>query len=101
MGEDPLWRLGAAFGAFRLTQDAVELWESARALNPDLVTFRIPLVEHYESSGQHAAAAEIVGEILSVNPGMTAEVAANAGFMARAPDEIPALLAVLRRAGLP
>jgi adenylate cyclase len=83
------------------TAEAVDLWESARAKNPDLVTFRIPLIEHYESIGQHERAAEIAGEVLAVNPGMTAQIAASSGFVARAPDEIPALTAALRRAGLP
>jgi len=81
--------------------EAVELWESARAANPDLVTYRIPLIEHYESIGQHDEAAGIVGEVLAVNPHMTASVAATSGFAARAPDEVPALTALLRRAGLP
>ncbi len=84
------------------TEEAVELWESARAANPDLVTFRIPLIEHYESIGQHDEAAKIVGEVLAVNPDITARVAASSAFAAaRAPDEVPALIAMLRRAGLP
>ena len=83
------------------TEEAVALWESARAKNADLVTFRIPLIEHYESIGQRDKATEIVDEVLNVNPGMTAQIAASSGFAARAPDEIPALIAVLRRAGLP
>jgi tetratricopeptide (TPR) repeat protein len=83
------------------TEEAVALWESARAKNADLVTFRIPLIEHYESIGQRDKAAEIANEVLAVNPGMTAQIAANSGFVARAPDEVPALVAVLRRAGLP
>ena len=83
------------------TEEAVDLWESARAKNADLVTFRIPLIEHYESIGQRDKAAEIAGEVLAVNPGMTARIAASSGFVARAPDEMPALIAALRRAGLP
>jgi TolB-like protein/class 3 adenylate cyclase/Tfp pilus assembly protein PilF len=92
-----------ALAQYRLgqTEEAVELWESARAANPDLVTYRIPLIEHYESIGEHVEASEIVGEVLAVNPDMTARVAASSGFAARVPDEIPALIAVLRRAGLP
>ena len=84
-----------------LGQEAVELWESARATNSDLVTFRIPLIEHYESIGRHDEAAEIVGEVLAVNPGMTAHTAANSGFAARPAEEVPALIATLRQAGLP
>jgi len=83
------------------TDEAVALWEGARAANPDLVTYRIPLIEHYELIGQHGEASEIVREVLSVNPGMTAEVAANSGFAARNPTEVPALIETLRQAGLP
>ena len=79
-------------------EEAVTLWEAARAANPDLVTFRLPLVEHYETSGQHAMAAEIVREILAVNPQLTAAVAASNGFTSRDPAT---LAPVLRRAGLP
>jgi adenylate cyclase len=92
-----------AVAQYRLgqTEEAVELWESARAANADLVTFRIPLIEHYESIGQHDEAAVIVDEVLAVNPDMTASVAASSGFGGRAPAERPALAALLRRAGLP
>jgi len=83
------------------TEEALKRWERARAANPDLVTFRIPLIEHYELNGRHDEAAEIVGEVLSVNPGMSARDAATSGFAARSPAEIPALIATLRRAGLP
>jgi len=82
-------------------EEAVELWEAARAANPDLVTFRTPLLEHYESIGRHDEAAQIAREILAVNPGMTAEAAANQGFAAHDPNEIPALIVKLRRPGLP
>jgi adenylate cyclase len=92
-----------AVAQYRLGQidEAVELWEGARAANPDLVIYRIPLIEHYESIGRHDEASETVREVLAVNPGMTAEVAANSGFAARNPAEIPALIATLRQAGLP
>jgi adenylate cyclase len=83
------------------TDEAVELWEAARAANSDLVTFRIPLLEHYESIGRHDEATVIAREILAVNPTMTAEAAASHGFVARSADEIPILIAKLRRAGLP
>jgi len=79
-------------------QEAVALWEAARAANPDLVSYRIPLVEHYELAGRHEKAAEIVREILAVNPEMTAEAAAANGFAARDPEQAGP---VLRRAGLP
>jgi tetratricopeptide (TPR) repeat protein len=92
-----------AIAQYRLgrTEEAVELWEAARAANPDLVALRLPLLEHYESIGRHDEAAQIVREILAVNPGMTAEAAANQGFAAHDRNEIPALIVKLRRAGLP
>lgn len=89
-----------AIAQYRLgnKDDAVALWEAARAANADLVTFRLPLVEHYETTGRHDEAAEIVREILAVNPGLTAEAAAANGFAARDPEKAEP---VLRRAGLP
>jgi adenylate cyclase len=92
-----------AVAQYRLgqTEEAVELWESARAANADLVTFRIPLIEHYESIGQYDKAAEIAAEVMAVNPDMTASVAANSGFAARPADAVPAVIAKLRHAGLP
>jgi tetratricopeptide (TPR) repeat protein len=92
-----------AAAQYRLGQEeeAVALWEKARAANPDLVTFRIPLAEHYELAGQHQEAAEIVREILAVNPGLTAEAAASHGFVGREAERTAELAAVLRRAGLP
>ena len=46
-------RLATVLNSLGQTEQAVALWESARAANPDLVTFRIPLIEHYESMGRH------------------------------------------------
>ena len=92
-----------ALALYRLGQkeEAVALFEKARSANSDLVNFRIPLVDHYEAAGEHGRAATIVQEILAVNPGLTAEAAAKMGFIARDENEIPALMANLRRAGLP
>ncbi len=92
-----------AIAQYRLgrTDEAVELWEAARAANPDMVSLRVPLLEHYESIGRHDEAAQIVREILAVNPEMTAEAAAKLGFAAHDPNETPALIVKLRRAGLP
>jgi len=89
-----------AIARYRLGQEdeAVAMWEAARAANSDLVTFRLPLVEHYERNGQHELAAQIVLEILAVNPGLTAEEAARNGFASRDPE---ALAPIMRRAGLP
>ena len=89
-----LYRLGQ-------TEEAVLLWERARSGNPDLVSFRIPLLDHYEATGQHEKAAVVAREILAANPEMTAEVAARSGFVSRADEEVPATVANLRRAGLP
>jgi adenylate cyclase len=92
-----------AIAMLRLGQkdEGVSLLEKARAANPDLVSFRIPLADHYEAVGEHEKAVVVVKEILSVNPGLTAEVAARSGFVARDDDEVPAMVENLRRAGLP
>ena len=92
-----------AIAMYRLGQkeEAVVLFEKARASNSDVVSFRIPLVDHYEETGEHEKAVVVAREILAVNPGLTAAVAARSGFVARDEDEIPALVANLRSAGLP
>jgi len=57
------------------TEEAVELWEQARAANPEMILARIPLAALYESEGQHEEARALAGEILRVNQDLTAESA--------------------------
>jgi adenylate cyclase len=70
------------FGAGR-SERAVELWEQARAANPDMILARIPLAALYESEGRHEEARTLAQEILRVNPDLTANSAtllAGGGF---------------------
>jgi adenylate cyclase len=83
------------------SEEAVKLWERAREANPDSVPPRISLIRHYVSAGRLAEAHPIVSEILAINPGLTAEVLARHGIGRPPEDEVPALVASLRRAGLP
>ena len=79
------------------TQEAVEMFEQARAVNPDLILARIPLAAIYESEGRHEEARAVVQEILRVNPNFTADHAAHLYAGAATPERIKAL----RSAGLP
>ena len=79
------------------TQEAVEMFEQARAGSPDLITARIPLAAIYESEGRHEEARAVVQEILRVNPDFTADHAAQLSAGAATPERTKAL----RRAGLP
>jgi adenylate cyclase len=78
------------------TQEAVEMYEQARAANPDLILARLPLAALYESEGRHEEARTVVQEILRVNPDFTADHAAQLS-----PAGTPERTKALRRAGLP
>ena len=78
------------------TQEAVEMYEQARAANPDLILARLPLAALYESEGRHDEARTVVQEILRVNPDFTADHAAQLS-----PASTPERTKALRRAGLP
>ncbi len=79
------------------TQEAVEMFEQARAANPDLITARFALAALYESEGRHEQARAMVQEILRVNPDFTADHAAQLSGGATPPEQTQAL----RNAGLP
>ncbi len=79
------------------TQEAVEMFEQARAANPDLIPARLWLAALYESEGRHEEARAVVQEILRVNPDFTADHAAQISAGAATPERIKAL----RSAGLP
>jgi tetratricopeptide (TPR) repeat protein len=84
------------------TAVAVELWERARAANPDLIPARVQLAAVYESQGRHDEAQILIKEILRVNPEITTDVLSSrvltAGLDADAQAEIRDRL---RAAGLP
>ena len=52
----PVERIAIAFLKHRVgrTEEAVEIWERARAENPDLIRNRVGLVGVYETRGRHA-----------------------------------------------
>ena len=64
------------------TEQAVDLWEQARATNPDMILARIPLAVLYESEERHEEARALVQEILRVNRDLTAELATELLLMA-------------------
>ena len=57
------------------TEQAMELWEKARAANTDMILARIPLAVVYESEGRHEEARALAQEIRRVNRDLTAELA--------------------------
>jgi adenylate cyclase len=85
-------------------QEAVELWEQARAVSPGAVSVRIVLAALYEEEGAHEKAQAVVAEILRVTPDLTAERAMDL-FQGQAqtlsPEELARYSDYLREAGLP
>ena len=82
---------------------AIELFEKARAANPDLLVARLPLIEHYMNSGEKARAQEVAAEVRERNTHVTAVLAGE--FVARtnpsSSSETAARVATYKRAGLP
>jgi len=84
------------------TEQAVALWEKARTMGSFIASERIMLSHYYESAGRHEDAQDIVQEMLSTQPELTAEKGIE--MLARLWNEewIPEdLEAQLRSAGLP
>lgn len=79
---------------------AVELWERARATTPDWIPARLQLAYHYETTGQHPRARQMVDEILRTNPELTVS---DTQYFARAllPDDQTPYFEALRQAGMP
>jgi adenylate cyclase len=86
------------------TKEAVDLWESLRASNPDMIRARILLAAHYVETGREPEARELVREILRVNPkftvGMAFEILPNVE-QHLGPSESAKVRDALHRAGLP
>ncbi len=80
-------------------EEAVKVWERARAAYPDTTTLRSTLIGYYVSVDRLEEARVIAAEILAINPDLTAEWLATHAIGPA--DEVPALAASLRRAGLP
>jgi adenylate cyclase len=82
-------------------EQAVALWERARAANPDLIPVRVLLAAHYEGSGQHEKARGLVQEVLRGNPDCTADSAVSVVVVPLGPEAVRELRDQLLRAGLP
>jgi tetratricopeptide (TPR) repeat protein len=65
--------------------EAVRLFEQARAENPDLVVPRLYLAAHYQAAGRHDEARALIQEALEVNPELSAEAMSRHGLWGRAP----------------
>jgi tetratricopeptide (TPR) repeat protein len=82
------------------TEKAVELWEGVRAANSDMIIARLPLAAFYASQGRQSEAADLVREILRVNPDFTVDAARDLSLIQN--DEVSEdFVANLTRAGLP
>jgi tetratricopeptide (TPR) repeat protein len=76
--------------------EAVEMWERARADNPDMIVARVSLASHYAQTGFREQARAILDEALAVNPELTLEAVKRASFVPRSDG----FLDGLRSAGL-
>lgn len=75
-------------------EEAVAQLEHARAENPDLILPRLLLISHRDGEGRRDETRALAGEVLRVNPDLTA---AEADRIVLAFDDVE----VFRRAGLP
>jgi adenylate cyclase len=82
-------------------REAVQMWERARADNPDQIHARVALANHYEERGRHEEARAAVEEILRVNPDLTARPAAALAFERIGAEYRAEVEERLRSAGLP
>ena len=73
---------------------AVALAEEVRAENPDMVIARLMLIFHRDIEGRHDEVQTLAGEVLRINPDLTAAEANGMVFVSEAEG-------VFRRAGLP
>ena len=85
------------------TEEALGIWELARAESANAIIARIGLAGVYESRGRHAEARTVVQEMLRVNPDLTAELALGIPMMRFVfdPETSSQFLDQLRNAGLP
>jgi adenylate cyclase len=82
---------------------AIEIWERARAAAPSHTTARIPLAIAYAYDGRDEAARRLVAELQSIAPSLSAEQALElvpSGELLGAPEKAE-YVALLRDAGLP
>jgi Flp pilus assembly protein TadD len=84
-------------------EQALELWERARAAAPSHTTARIPLAIVYALVGRDEAARRLVAELRGINPSLSAEQALElvpSGELVEAAEKAE-YVALLRDAGLP
>jgi len=95
--------LAAVFAASGQIEKAVDLWETARAGNPDLLTARLPLIDYYMSTGDEVRARAVAAEVQNRNPHITADLGVEfiSRSSPRSASERAILLANLRKVGLP
>jgi TolB-like protein/class 3 adenylate cyclase/Tfp pilus assembly protein PilF len=95
--------VAAIYAAQGQMDRAVELWETARAANADLLNARLALIDYYMSQGDSERARDVAAEVRSRHPQLTAELGLELATRAssRNTSERAALLANLREAGLP
>jgi adenylate cyclase len=80
---------------------AVDLWEAARAANPDLLSPRLFLIEYYANDGNAGKARELAAEVLRGHPDVTAELASQFVTRFGRTGDSATLASSLRTAGLP
>ncbi len=84
------------------TQEAKNLWERSREANPANVSARLWLSYQYITEGQQERAEQLVREVLTALPEMTAEQALDSWYLyAYRPEPAEQMIAKLRQAGLP
>jgi TolB-like protein/class 3 adenylate cyclase/Flp pilus assembly protein TadD len=98
----PAARAVLALAQFRAgrVEEAVQIWEAARASTPDLLPVLFSLGSYYEGAGRHEEARAVVAEIRRVNPELRADdIGSKCSIGGSAEDS--ATRENLRRAGLP
>jgi Flp pilus assembly protein TadD len=95
--------VAAIYAARGQMEKAVELWETARAGNTDLLNARLALIDYYMSQGDPERAREVAAEVRSRHPQLTAELGAEFAMRSSSgsASEEAVLLANLTGAGLP
>jgi tetratricopeptide (TPR) repeat protein len=92
-----------AFAQYRVgrVEEAIRIWESARAVNPEQLPTLFSLASYYEGSGRHDEARAVVAEIQRVNPELRADQIGAKCSVGGSAEGLDVTRANLRRAGLP
>ncbi len=65
--------LGGLYANLGRVEEAIAMWQRSREANPDLVIPRLNLANHYVETGDLVEARALVGEMLRIQPALTAE----------------------------